>query len=120
MKRCSKCKNWKEESEFGKSLTHKDRLRIWCKKCEAEYARKRYEKNRGNVKKYYRYEDRHRVVNGVKQKQCGRCKKWKDENAFYKHRRHRDGLAVWCKECSNKATNECRRRRSTAQNEQAG
>jgi hypothetical protein len=52
----------------------------------------------------------------VKQKQCGRCKKWKGESRFYKHRRHIDGLAVWCKECSNKATNKCRRLRSALRN----
>jgi hypothetical protein len=47
----------------------------------------------------------------VKQKRCARCKKWKAEGGFYKHLRHKDGLAVWCKECANKATNNCRRRR---------
>jgi len=116
MRRCSKCKKQKDESEFGKSRTRKDKMRLWCKECEREYARKHYEKNKGAIKKYIRYEERHRVVDGLRQKRCGRCKKWKVESGFYKHRRHIDGLAVWCKECSNKATNRCRRLRSAMRN----
>jgi len=111
MRQCSKCKKQKDESEFGKNRTRTDGLRIWCRECESEYARERYEKNRGAVKKYNNYEDLHRVAGGVRQKRCGRCKKWKAESQYYKHLRHKDGLAVWCKECSDKATNKCRRLR---------
>ena len=111
MRRCSKCKKQKDESEFGKNRTNTDGLRVWCRQCECEYSRKRYRKNKGAVKKYNSYEDLHRVVEGVKQKRCARCKEWKAESRFYKHLRHKDGLAVWCKECANKATNNCRRRR---------
>jgi len=63
------------------------------------------------MKKYLRYDERHRFVKGVKQKRCGKCRKWKVESDFYKKRRHKDGLAAWCKECSNKATNESRKKR---------
>ena len=108
MKRCSKCKQIKDESEFSKNRSRQDGLRVWCKKCESEYAHKRYKKNRGPLKKYFRYEDRHRVVNGVEEKRCRRCKQWKPQSRFYRNRKHRDGLAVWCKECSDKATNKCR------------
>ncbi len=111
MKQCSKCKKWKDESEFSVHKSHKDGLRYWCKNCVHDYARKRYRKNRKALKIYYRYEERHRTVDGVKEKRCRRCRKWKAESAFYKKRRHKDGLAVWCKECSNKATNKCRRNR---------
>jgi hypothetical protein len=48
----------------------------------------------------------------VRQKRCRRCKKWKPESDYYKKRKHKDGLAVWCKECADKATNDCRRRRT--------
>jgi hypothetical protein len=47
----------------------------------------------------------------VKQKRCGKCKKWKAESEFYKKSSHKDGLAVWCKPCSDKATNKARERR---------
>ncbi len=111
MRRCSKCKKQKDESEFGENSTKTGGLRVWCRQCESEYARKRYRENKGTVKKYSNYEDLHRVVEGVKQKRCARCKKWTAESKFYKHLRHKDGLAVWCKECSDKATNNCRKRR---------
>jgi len=114
MKRCSKCKKWKDEGEFGKNRTRTDGLRIWCKECECEYAREHYKKNRSAVKTYNSYEDIHRVVNGMRQKQCGRCKIWKAESQYYKHLRHKDGLAIWCKECADKATNKARKKRRTA------
>ena len=112
MKQCSKCNKWKDESEFYERGRYKDGLSYWCRKCESEYDRERYNKGEGRLKKYFRYEERHRVVNGVREKRCRRCKKWRPESQFYKKRRHKDGLAVWCKECADKATNDCRRRRT--------
>ena len=111
MKQCSKCKKQKDESEFSKNRKNKDGLRYYCKDCERAYTRERYEQKKGSAKKYNNYKDLHRVAGGVKQKQCGRCKKWKDENQYYKHSRHKDGLGVWCKECTNKATNKARKKR---------
>ena len=116
MKQCSKCKKQKDESKFGKNPKSKDGLAYWCRDCEAEYARECYEQKRGSVKKYNNYKDLHRVAGGVKQKRCGRCKKWKAENQYYKHNRHKDGLAVWCKECANKATNKARKKRLAIRN----
>jgi len=116
MKRCSKCKNWKAESEFGKWLLSKDGLRPWCRKCESEYARNRYRKDGKPVKKYYGYEECHRVVKGVKEKRCRKCGKWKAESKFYKKSSDKDRLANRCKECANKATNKARKRRSAVRN----
>ncbi len=110
-KKCTKCKKWKAQSRFSKNRRNKDGSTYWCKKCEAEYSRERYRKNRKSLKEYYTYEQRHRLADGVKQKRCSKCKKWRAESEFYKRRRHKDGLAMWCKECADKATNECRRRR---------
>ena len=116
MKRCARCKEQKTESEFGKKRQSKDGLKSWCKKCEREYARKYYKKyykrNRGDVKKYYAYEQSHRVVDGVKEKRCRKCGKWKPESKFYKQSKHKDGLANRCKECKDKDTNKARKRRS--------
>jgi hypothetical protein len=36
-------------------------------------------------------------------KQCSKCKEWKDESEFYRHKRQKDGLTAQCKECCNKA-----------------
>lgn len=114
MKQCTKCKKWKDESEFGKDSKSKDGLRHWCKKCNSQYYRERCEREGREPKRYHRYEERHRVVGGVKEKRCSKCKKWKAESEFYKKRRHKDGLAVWCKECADKATNASRRKRMAA------
>ncbi len=111
MKQCSKCKKRKDESKFYKQSQAKSGLRSWCKKCEREYARKYNRRDSRPLKKYYSYEKCHRVVDGAKEKRCRKCGKWKAESNFYKKRRHKDGLAAYCKECANKATNRSRRRR---------
>jgi len=111
MKQCTKCKKWKDESEFNKKRKSKDGLRYWCKECLRECARKYYHRKQKHSKKYYRYEKRHRIVDGVKEKRCSRCKKWKAESEFYKRSTHKDGLTVWCKKCANEATNKCRKQR---------
>jgi hypothetical protein len=114
MKQCTKCKEMKSENKFCKRKRHKDGLSCWCKECESAYARERYDRMRKRQRRYLRYEERHRVYGGVKQKICSRCKKWRPEAKFYKKLRHKDGLSVWCKECSDKATNACRRNRTAA------
>ena len=106
MKQYSKCKKRKDESEFGKNRKSKDGLGCWCIECMRANRRERYKKKRGVVKKYLRYEERHRVVKGIRQKKCRGCMKWKAESEFYKKKLHKDGLAVWCKECANTATNK--------------
>jgi len=116
MKQCSKCEKWKPENAFGKRRRLKDGLSYWCKNCLREYGRRHNKTDGRPLKKYYRYEECHRVVDGVKQRRCRRCRKWKPESEFYKKRKHKDGLAVYCKQCTDKATNDCRRRRLTARN----
>jgi len=113
-KRCTKCKKWKDESKFGKDRYYKDGLKYNCKDCERAYTRKCYKKEGKGLKTYYRYEECHRVVDGVKQKRCRRCKSWKAESEFYKSRSCKDGLQVPCKACSNKATNKSRKKRRMA------
>jgi hypothetical protein len=115
-KQCRRCKKWKAESEFHKRYKHKDGLAVWCKSCARESSRRYYKKNMGRVKRYYRYEERHRVVDGVKEKRCCRCKKWKAESEFYKRYGHKDGLTVWCKGCSDKAVIKSRKRRPAVWN----
>jgi len=101
-KRCNKCKQWKPENDFYKERSHKDGLSYLCKQCEKKSFRDRYKKDKKVVKEYYRYEERHRIVDDEKQKRCRRCKKWKTESEFYKVIQHKDGLSVWCKECGSK------------------
>ena len=52
------------------------------------------------AKKYYSYKETHRTVKGVKQKLCTRCIKWKGESEFSIDRGTKDGLSIWCRDCS--------------------
>jgi hypothetical protein len=63
------------------------------------------------LKKYYRYEECHRVVDGVKQKRCCKCKRWKGESDFCKNRLHKDDLQSYCKVCVTKAANKAYKKR---------
>jgi len=103
-KRCTKCKRWKEESEFCKDRARKDGLKIYCKGCIKAYALKLCRKNRKGkeARVYLRFEDRHRVIRGFKENLCSRCKQWKYKSDFYKCRQSKDGLSLWCKECGRK------------------
>ncbi len=98
-KLCSHCKKWKYQSEFYRNSRSKDGLTLWCKECGC----KCYERIREAGRRNLRYEDRHRVVNGVKEKLCRNCRKWKSETEFNKDRSGKDGLKGRCKKCSNKA-----------------
>lgn len=111
MKRCTKCKKWKDKSEFSIQSSRKDGLRYWCKKCECEYMHNRYHEGRPSSRRYREYEEYHRLVNGVKQKRCSKCKQWKPESEFCKNRGSRDGLGVWCKKCASEATRKSHKRR---------
>ena len=62
-------------------------------------------------KRYYHYNERYRTVDGTKQKRCRKCNMWKNESKFYKKIADKGGLATYCKECSDKATNKCRSQR---------
>lgn len=55
MKKCTKCKEPKEFTEFHKSKLHKDGLSHWCKFCVSEYNKNhRRVNNNEKVKNYYK------------------------------------------------------------------
>ena len=62
------------------------------------------------LRKRFRYNERHRVVKGTKEKFCHKCRKWKDESQFYRNHSSKDGLAGWCRKCYG----EVRRKRRLA------
>jgi len=101
LKRCAKCKKWKQESEFHKDRARKNGLRLYCKDCSAAYLREHRRKEGKPIREYLRFEERHRIVQGVKEKLCSRCQQWKYESDFSRNRRSRDGLSCHCKECEN-------------------
>lgn len=61
------------------------------------------------------YKQRHRTVDGIRQKLCRKCKEWKPESKFHKNSSSKDGLAGSCKICKNNAARERRSRRQAAQ-----
>jgi hypothetical protein len=63
-----------------------------------------------------KYEDFHRVVDGVKQKLCRKCNEWKPESEFHKNASCKDGLAASCKVCKAKAARQYRERRKAEKN----
>jgi len=115
-KLCTKCKKWKDESQFCINRKSKDGLQWRCRNCESKYARKRYERISKGARRNLRYEDCHRLVNRVKEKLCRKCRKWKSENEFYKHRSKKDGLMSRCKKCTYKPAQKSRKRRSSVKN----
>jgi hypothetical protein len=105
-KYCVKCFKWKDESEFNLDRVKKDGLKIKCRDCDkAYYAELRRKHRKGkNTKIYLRFEQRHRIVDGVREKCCSKCGKWKkeSESEFFKDRSIKDGLSQWCRKCSYK------------------
>lgn len=98
-KLCSRCKQWENESDFYRDGGAKDGLASRCRKCDTRPCRRHRGQDRRVTRRNLSYEQRHRVVAGVKQKLCGRCGQWRDESDFYRHRWAKDGLAGWCREC---------------------
>jgi len=113
-KRCTKCKEWKSESEFGKLRRSKDGLRWWCFECRNERRQRYYDPHRKTTRRNYKYEQSHRVVDGVRQKRCSKCKRWKAESKFHRVQGRKDGLATCCKKCASKASMESYRKRRSA------
>jgi len=49
MKECRKCMTTQPEENFGNSINHKDGLTNYCRKCNAEYHKEWYHKNKDKV-----------------------------------------------------------------------
>lgn len=98
-KRCSKCGKHKSLSEFHRNKSEKDGLRYSCKACISKNQRIRLEKKNPDAKRYLVYSQKHRTINNTEQKFCIKCEIWKPINKFYKCKRHKDSLALWCKNC---------------------
>ncbi len=59
-------------------------------------------KQKKRTRRRYSYEETHRTVKGIKQKRCGKCRKWKAEGRFYNSRSSKDGLQPYCSDCMSK------------------
>jgi len=87
-KKCTKCGEVKNISEFGKDKKHKDGLRYECKECRNKYCR--------DLNKYHRPT---KIIAREGYKYCSKCKSEKLKSEFGKHTRSKDGLRYECKQC---------------------
>ena len=46
MKKCFRCKQYKEEDKFGKNKNNKDGLQNYCNECRSEYYRENIDKKK--------------------------------------------------------------------------
>lgn len=91
MKKCIKCGEEKEDSEFHKRKASKDGLQRLCKKCDY------MDRN-----KLHKLTQRNNLCSelSVELKLCTKCKVYKSSNLFSLSRRNLDGLHNWCKLCT--------------------
>lgn len=79
MKKCSKCKVEKDESEFGIEKRSKTGLTCQCKECYNQYRRSYLDKDRDRARKnslrwYYKYNDK------ICEERREKSKKYREEN----------------------------------------
>jgi hypothetical protein len=91
MKQCSKCKEFKEITEFNKKTAAKDGYCSQCKSCKSNFNRNRYNKNRIDIRK----------------KQTEYYKEHRNEIIQYKNKYQRDRLKL---DINYKLTRNLRRR----------
>lgn len=96
-KQCNVCKLWKDENEFSKHKNAKDNLQACCKSCQKEKMKKSREKNRTTPP----YVAKALLRNEQGQKQCSKCKQWKNESEFTIQRSSKDGLSSICRNCQH-------------------
>lgn len=88
MKRCSKCGEERDVSEFHRSKRGAGGRASQCKHCDREYQRSL----RG------RYRDREVSTSP---KACSRCKETKEATEFNRDRSSKDGLSGECRKCAS-------------------
>jgi hypothetical protein len=94
-KRCSRCHEWKDLSEFAKCKTNKDELQSHCKQCNKAYRKYVIPKPpeiRGDVWLLD-------PVRGGISKRCGTCQIIKPIEEFNKNKSNKDGYQTRCREC---------------------
>ena len=95
MKKCSKCGEVKNSSEFSKQSDKPSGLRSHCKVCTRNWNLKYYKKiySRTNIE-------------SPKKKRCSLCKEVKNSSEFPKNKGLLSGLSSWCRPCESIKTKE--------------
>lgn len=100
MKKCSKCGELKDFSEFPKRKDSPDGFRNECKACRLNYQRK-WNKEGSNKIEYKDSEGK---------KQCRKCMKILNADEFGSTKYTKDGLKSYCKYCKRQESNEWRKK----------
>ena len=94
MKQCTKCKEWKEISEFVRNNKSKDGLSWWCKQCKKEHNEKtkdkilEYRNSRPNYDKEY-YQQHKEEIKIRKQKERQKNREILKQRDKERHKRHK-------------------------------
>jgi hypothetical protein len=113
-KRCAKCEEEKDQSEFWLCACNEDGLESVCIKCQRSSPRIRrmellYSRHRFRIKEY-RESPRYDPAD-ILSKVCYRCGEDKPIFEFWRDSKNKDGYCTLCKECS-KATQRVSRKKA--------
>lgn len=101
MKKCSKCEIEKQDSEFNKDNSRKDKLYSSCKSCK---------KIKVRIRKKL-------VSNNPNMKTCIKCEVEKEKSEFNKDNSQKDKLHIRCRSCIKEINKECYEKNREKRNE---
>lgn len=104
LKRCAKCKELKDETEFYRHSETKDGLNSKCKLCVSVYSREHYKNNKEKIlRQRKRYAEQCKIANEkiilTGEKRCSRCGEIKSIKEFHLQNNKPSGLRSHCKRC---------------------
>jgi len=119
MKKCTKCEQEKDESEFYAHPNTKDRLQSQCMACMKARSRGSYISwNEWKVRARRRNDERARarsLEQPNKKKTCIKCnEEFPCNGDFFYNASTRDGFKSYCKTCDNRLKAERRRKKREA------
>jgi hypothetical protein len=88
-KKCSKCNEILNISEFFKDKNKASGLSSQCKKCKCSKQKKLREKRKNSI------------INIPLFKLCSHCQETKSSDEFNKTKSNKDGLAIYCRNCNS-------------------
>ncbi|MEJ7873163.1 MAG: endonuclease VII domain-containing protein [Rubrobacteraceae bacterium] len=112
-KRCSRCKESKDGSEFSLARRSRDELQPWCKVCYAVYKTDSgYSKSLQELHKVKHNDTFYQLAySEQRSKRCPECGQTKSVKEFYRQRSSSGRFAAYCKPCDVQKTGRSARKR---------